>query len=99
MTTFGANPDVEGPLRVQIDSTSGRPSVGRWCCYLLAELRVLRRLPVLAGLTSHVITGGESMDARGDARFPVHESRGSGAGTRKASDNSITRRSAKPIGR
>jgi hypothetical protein len=55
--------------------------------------------PVLAGLTSHVITGGESMDARGDARLPVHESSASGTGTRKASDNSITPRSAKPIGR
>lgn len=53
--------------------------------------------PVMAGLTSHAMTG-EAMDARGDARLPAHEARGSGAGTRRAADRSITRRSAKPIG-
>jgi hypothetical protein len=39
-----------------------------------------------------------AMDVRGDARSPVPEAGGPGAGTRRAADSSTTRRSAKPIG-
>lgn len=38
------------------------------------------------------------MDVRGDARSRVHEAGGPGAGTRRAADSPVTRRSAVPLG-
>lgn len=82
---------------VRGDATVG-PILGRGCSYFLVLLRVSRGLAGYGRLHTPCNARRRAMDVRGDARSPVPEAGGPGAGARRAADSSITRRSAKPIG-
>jgi hypothetical protein len=77
---------------------AGGPILGRRCSYLLVLLRVLRELAGDGRLHTPCNAGRRAMDVRGDARSPVPEAGGPGAGTRRTADSSTTRRSAVPLG-
>ena len=99
MTAFRGQPDVEGPLRVKI-AEHQRPTVSRPLVLVPSgPVACLTRTGRCGRLHTPCNAGRRAMDVRGDARSPVPEAGGPGAGTRRAADSSTTRRSAEPIGR